>query len=156
MMIKTKLVYTIGAVLLLVSSSVFAADVASFEFKENDQIAIIGNGLGERLQQDGWTETLLQSELAGKNLSFRNMTIPGDTPTKFPRNKGFMPQDQYLKHVKADVIWLFFGYSESFQGAGAAANHTTQLVALANKFKALKPNGTDEPRIVMFAAAPAP
>ena len=80
-------------------------------------MAILGNGLADRMQHDGWTETLLQSELKGQEISFRNMSLSGDRPDRYPRSKGFTPMGQYLQHVKADVIFAMFGYNESFSGA---------------------------------------
>lgn len=48
-------------------------DPLPFEFQEGDVVAILGNGLPDRMQHDGWLETLLQNELQGKKVRFRNM-----------------------------------------------------------------------------------
>ena len=37
-------------------------DPAPFKFAKGDVVSIIGNGLADRMQHDGWMETLLQSE----------------------------------------------------------------------------------------------
>ena len=47
-------------------------DPAPFAFQSGDVVAIMGNGLPDRMQHDGWMETLLQSELQGKQVRFRN------------------------------------------------------------------------------------
>ncbi|MEK9770668.1 MAG: ThuA domain-containing protein, partial [Betaproteobacteria bacterium] len=38
-------------------------DELPFAFRKGDRIAILGNGLADRMQHDGWMETLFQSEL---------------------------------------------------------------------------------------------
>ena len=38
-------------------------DPLPFAFKKGDTVAILGNGLADRMQHDGWTETFLQSGL---------------------------------------------------------------------------------------------
>src|SRR5205823_5006729 len=60
-------------------------DRLPFAFKKGDVVAILGNGLPDRMQHDGWTETLLQSELVGQQVRFRTMSASGDRPNKYPR-----------------------------------------------------------------------
>ena len=126
-------------------------DPAPFAFKKGDTVAILGNGLADRMQHDGWTETLLQSELKGNEVSFRNMSLSGDRPNQYPRSKGFTPMGQYLQHVKADVVFAMFGYNESFSGPQAADSHKKLLIDFVSKIRSYKPNGKDFPRIVLFS-----
>ncbi|MEC9123350.1 MAG: SGNH/GDSL hydrolase family protein, partial [Verrucomicrobiota bacterium] len=126
-------------------------DPAPFAFQKGDVVAILGNGLADRMQHDGWTETLLQSELKGEEVSFRNMSLSGDRPDKYPRSKGFTPMGQYLQHVKADVVFAMFGYNESFSGPQAADSHKKLLIDFVAKIRSYKPNGKDFPRIVLFS-----
>ena len=58
-------------VLLLVSgcfSGILAAQTITFE--DGDHISIVGNSLAERMQHDGWLETLLQSKYQDHQLVF--------------------------------------------------------------------------------------
>ena len=126
-------------------------DPSPFTFKKGDTVAILGNGLADRMQHDGWTETLLQSELKGQEISFRNMSLSGDRPDRYPRSKGFTPMGQYLQHVKADVIFAMFGYNESFSGVQAADSHKKLLIDFVAKLRSYKPNGEEFPRIVLFS-----
>ena len=126
-------------------------DKLPFAFKKGDTVAILGNGLADRMQHDAWMETVLQSGLKGQNVSFRNMSVSGDRPNKYPRSKGFTPMDQYLQHVKADVIFAMFGYNESFDGTQKAENHKTLLIDFVGKIRSYKPNGKSFPRIVLFS-----
>ena len=126
-------------------------DPSPFSFKKGDTVAILGNGLADRMQHDGWTETFLQSGLQGLDVSFRNMSLSGDRPNYHPRSKGFTPMDQYLQHVKADVVWAMFGYNESFSGPQGTENHKKLLIDFVQKVRSYQPNGNDFPRIVLFS-----
>ena len=126
-------------------------DPLPFIFKKGDTVAILGNGLADRMQHDGWTETFLQSGLKGQDVSFRNMSLSGDRPDKYPRSRGFTPMDQYLQHVKADVVFAMFGYNESFAGPEGADGHKKLLIDFVGKIRSYKPNGKDFPRIVLFS-----
>ena len=92
-------------------------DPETFAFGKGDVVAMIGNGLADRMQHDGWSETWLQVANPDKDLVFRNLSHTGDRPGKYPRSKGFTEMPDYLRHVKADVIFAFFGYNESFAGS---------------------------------------
>ncbi len=119
------------------------------EFKKQEVIAIVGNGLADRMQHAGWTEALLQSALKDKQLTFRNLSLSGDRPNNRPRSKGFTPEDQYLKHIKADTILCFFGYNESFDNN--PSKHQAELKKMISRYQALIPNGTSTPRIILFS-----
>ena len=103
------------------------------------------------MQHDAWMETVLQSALKGQDISFRNMSFSGDRPNKYPRSKGFIPMNQYLQHVKADVVFAMFGYNESFDGPQNADNHKNLLIDFVGKIRSYKPNGKSFPRIVLFS-----
>jgi putative membrane-bound dehydrogenase-like protein len=126
-------------------------DKLPFKFQKGDTIAILGNGLADRMQHDGWTETLLQSELKNKQVTFRNMSLVGDRPNKYPRSKGFTPMTDYLRHVKADVVFAMFGYNESFDGPDKAKDYQQLLVEFVNTTRGSKANGKNFPRIVLFS-----
>ncbi|MEJ6573038.1 MAG: GDSL-type esterase/lipase family protein [Akkermansiaceae bacterium] len=123
----------------------------AFGLKKGDSIVIVGNGLADRMQHDGWLETLIQSELPNHQLTFRNMSLTGDQAASFPRSRGFIPQEQYLQLAKADVIFAFFGYNESFNGPDKASQYEKQLADLIKKYRSTQPNGKSFPRIVLFS-----
>ena len=126
-------------------------DVLPFTFKKGDRVAILGSGLADRMQHDGWTETLLQSELVGQEVIFRNMSLSGDRPDSYPRSSGFMAMNDYLRHVKADAVFAMFGYNESFDGDKGAKRYRDQLVAFVKNIRGSKANGESFPRIVLFS-----
>ena len=123
----------------------------SFGFKPDDVVAIYGNGLADRMQHDPWLETVLQSQLKGMNVSFRNMSFSGDMVNKRPRNKGFTNDAEYLKHVNPDVVFTFYGYNESFAGPEGADAHRAELVKLVQRYTELQKKNGKEVRFVLFS-----
>ena len=124
-------------------------DPQPFKFGTGDSVAILGNGLPDRLQHDGWFETLLQSQLGGQQVRFRNLSASGDRPNSFPRSSGVPSITTYLQHVKADVVFAFFGYNESFENK--PEDHQKQLVNFVRTTRGSKANGKSFPRIVLFS-----
>ncbi len=124
---------------------------AQLPLEKDDVVCIIGNGLADRMQHDGWVESLIQKELPDHHLRFRNLGYTGDTVDSRPRNSGFTPPEQYLAHCKADVVFVFFGYNESFAGEAGVAKFKTSLSGMIDKYRALKFNGKSEPRFVLFS-----
>ncbi|MGA0846470.1 MAG: hypothetical protein ACO3RV_08015, partial [Luteolibacter sp.] len=87
------LVFVIGGF----SRHVFAEEaLTKIILHDGDCVGIIGNGLADRMQHDGWVETLLQSKLAGKKVRFRNLAVAGDTVGSSPRTLNTPPPDEYL------------------------------------------------------------
>ena len=122
-----------------------------FAFKENDVVAIYGNGLADRMQQEPWVETVLQSHLKGLDVSFRNMSFSGDLNSKRPRNQGFTKDADYLNHVAPDVIFTFYGFNESFGGPDAAEAYKTGLVNFVKTFRSWRNEKGKDVRFVLFS-----
>jgi glucose/arabinose dehydrogenase len=140
----------------------------AFTLQPHDHISIIGNTLAERLQYDGWLETMLQARFPKHELVFRNLGFSGDEIGTRPRSKNFGTPDEWLSglgapiggyednrfagtETKADVIFAFFGYNESFAGdAGLQAFRKTLGDWIAHTL-AQKYNGKSAPRVVLFS-----
>lgn len=136
---------------LLVDVPANYRDPLPFKFQKGDVVAILGNGLPDRMQHYGWLETLIQNELQNEQLRFRNLSASGDRPDSFPRSQGAASMTEYLQHVQADVVFAFFGYNESFEGVKKAGEHQRKLVEFVNKTRASKANGKSFPRIILFS-----
>lgn len=124
---------------------------AQLPLQKDDSVGIIGNALADRMQHDGWVETIIQSKMAGKNLSFRNFAFAGDTVTSRPRSKGVPSPEDYLAICKADVVLVFYGYNESFGGEAKLPQFKSDLAKMVDTYKAAKYNGVSAPRIVLFS-----
>ncbi len=124
-------------------------DPLPFAFQKGDVVAILGNGLADRMQHDGWLETLLQSQLVDQQVRFRNMSASGDRPNNYPRSSGQLSMAAYLQKVKPTVVFAFFGYNESFESK--PAEYQQLLLDFVQKTRAAKPSGESFPRIVLFS-----
>lgn len=124
-------------------------DPLPFTFRKGDVVAVLGNGLSDRMQHDGWMETVLQSQLPDQEVRFRNMSVSGDRPNSFPRSSGATNIIDYLRHVEADVVFGFFGYNESYDNK--PEEFQGQLVEFVKKTRGSKANGESFPRVVLFS-----
>src|SRR5207253_112604 len=69
---------------------------AAFELHEKEHISIIGNTLAERLQYDGWLETMLYARFPKHDLVIRNLGFSGDEVGTRLRSKNFGTPDEWL------------------------------------------------------------
>jgi putative membrane-bound dehydrogenase-like protein len=124
-------------------------DPLPFAFKKGDVVAVLGNGLADRMQHDGWMETMLQSQLVDQQVRFRNMSASGDRPNNYPRSSGQMSMTAYLQKVKPNVVLAFFGYNESYDIK--PDDYKKQLLDFVRNTRGAKPDGASFPRIVLFS-----
>ena len=143
--------FVLPTIILVCFSNSSANAEKPFEFKQDDVVAVFGNGLADRMQHDPWVETVLQSNLKGKNVRFRNMSFSGDIVNQRPRNKGFTNDTEYLQHVAPTVVWIMFGYNESHAGPEGASAYESELVQLVEKYRALRSEAGVDARFVLFS-----
>lgn len=175
------------AVIALVAASVAALSNAedpakttdpgpAFQLKPGDHICIIGNTLAERMQHDGWLETLLHARFPKHHLVIRNLGFSADEITTRLRSMDFGTPDEWLSGVspipqprkltsrdhvranrfeltntKADVIFAFFGYNESFAGEAGLPKFKQDLDRWIKHTLEQKYNGRSSPRLVLFS-----
>jgi putative heme-binding domain-containing protein len=146
------------------------------ELKKDDHICIIGNTLADRMQHSGWLETLIHTRFPEHNLVFRNLGFSGDELTMRLRSMDFGTPDQWLAgsapipqpgklnkgadvrqnrfeltNTKADVVFAFFGYNESFAGETGLSKFKQDLEAFIKHTQSMKYNGKSPPRLVLFS-----
>ncbi len=144
--------HTVVCLIALVSPIVaLTAPAAEFEFKKGDRIAIVGNTLADRMQHYGWLETILQSRFPQQELVFRNLGFSADTLITRPRSQSFGTPDEWLTKVKADVIFAFFGYNESFAGEEGLPQFRQQLADYVDHLQSQKYNSKSAPGLVLFS-----
>src|SRR3954468_9342816 len=78
-------------------------------------VCIIGNTLADRMQHSGWVETWIHANFPDQELSFWNLGFSGAELTQRLRSENFGKPDDWLTGTKADVIFAFFGYNESYR-----------------------------------------
>ncbi|MBP9903066.1 MAG: azurin, partial [Verrucomicrobia bacterium] len=121
------------------------------ELKPGDHIAIIGNTLADRMQHDGWLETLIVAKFPQDDLVFRNLAVAGDEVVLRHRSENFGSPDSWLTKTKADVIFAFFGFNESFKGDARLNQFKQDLDKFVKATKAQNYSGKGAPRLVLFS-----
>src|SRR5262249_39957720 len=112
---------------------------------------LVGNTLADRMQHDGWLETFLHSRFPKHDLVIRNLGFSGDELTLRLRSASFGSPDYWLSSTKADVVFAFFGYNESFAGPPGLDKFKPALADFIKNTLAPKYNGKSAPRLVLFA-----
>lgn len=128
-----------------------AAEPPNLEVLPGDRVSFIGNTLADRMQHDGWLETLLQARFPDKELVIRNLGFSGDELTLRLRSAGFGTPDEHLAANKTDVIFAFFGYNESFRGREGLESFRSELAGFIVHTLAQRYNGKSAPRLVIFS-----
>lgn len=116
-----------------------------------DHICWIGNTLGERMQHDGWLEATLHARHPQHELVVRNLCFSGDELTTRLRSADFGSPDEWLARCRADVIFLFFGYNESFAGEAGLPQFERDLAGYLQHLQSQQYNGRSAPRLVLFS-----
>lgn len=74
--------------------------------QKGNRIAIIGNTLADRMQEDGWLETFIQYRFPEMELSFRNLGYSADEVKLRQREDQFGTPDEWLNHVGAEPFTI--------------------------------------------------
>lgn len=114
------------------------------------RICLIGNTLAERMQHHAWLETALQARFPDRGLTFRNLGFSGDELTLRLRSAGFGSPEEHLRRCRADVVWAFFGFNESFAGAEGLAKFEADLREQLRQLGSQDYSGNGSPHIVLF------
>jgi len=158
-----------------------SAAAQTFSLKKGDHICLIGNTLPDRMQHHGWLETLLQARYPKHELVIRNLGFSGDELSMRLRSMDFGSPDEWLSGVsphpnarkhdaaffdeddllttnrfelintRADVIFAFFGYNESYKGEAGLPQFRADLDKVLKHLLAQKYNGVSAPRVVLFS-----
>jgi lysophospholipase L1-like esterase len=128
-----------------------AAAAPRLELRTGDRVIFVGNTLAERMQQFNGFETRLMVRFADLDLTVRNLGWSGDTITLQPRPLKFGDAVTHLTEQHADVILLFFGLNESFDGDAGLPRFEQDLDAYLKAHLAHQYNGTSAPRLALIS-----
>jgi azurin/glucose/arabinose dehydrogenase len=135
----------------LTAAALHAAAPVKLELHKGDHIAIIGNGLADRMQHDGTIEAFIHKAFPQDDISIRNLGFAADEVNSHVRSDDVPTPDEWLTRVKADVVLAFWGFNESFKGYEGVEKFKSELDKYVKDLKAAKYNGTSAPRIVLFS-----
>ncbi len=136
---------------LIAAATGLPVTAAPLELAPGDHLCIIGNSLPERMQHDGYLETLLQDRFPRHELVIRNLAFSGDELTIRQRSDGFGSPDDHLRTHETDVVLAFFGFNESFAGEPGLAQFKADLDAFIKHTLGEKYNGRTAPKLVLYS-----
>lgn len=134
--------------------SVFArgeAESQDLALPPETHVALLGNGLAEGFQRDGWLETFFQARFPERRLSFRNLGFAGDEVALRLRCQNFGTPDEWLTRTKTDLVFAFFGYNESFAGKAGLDKFKQELAQFVQQTRQHRYNGTNAAQVVLFS-----
>jgi putative heme-binding domain-containing protein len=160
-----------GGLVALLFPAAEAEGAGKLLLNKKDTIVVIGNTLAERLQHDGWLDTLLHSRFPEHDLTVRHLGYSGDEVKLRLRSAHFGTPDQWLfgnappprpvpgadpnrfelTHTRPDVLFAFFGYGESFAGKEGLPAFKKDLASWVKDTLSKKYNGKSAPRLVLFS-----
>jgi len=137
--------------LILIALLATTAFGAQLTLNKGDHICYLGNALADRMQHDAWLETLLYARFPRLDLVFRNLAASGDEVATWHRSENFGSRDEWLTRTKADVIFAFYGFNESFKGPGGIDKFKSDLDKLLKDTRTKNYSGKGAPRVVLFS-----
>ncbi len=130
---------------------VYAQTGEALDLRVGDRIAVMGGGLPDRMQHDGWLEAYLQARLPEKQLVVRNLGFTGDELTLRMRSKDFGSPQEWLRRTQATVVFGFFGYNESFRDEEGVEEFKANLKNFVKETRAADAAGEPTRRVVLFS-----
>lgn len=143
----------LACVALLLAGVAQAASVAP-KFEKGDRVVFLGNTFAERLYHFGHLELLLASRYEDLGLTFRNLGWSADEITLMPRPLDFGGVHEHLTMQKANVIFLFYGYNESFAGPEGLQAFKENYRGFVDGLSAHPFSGTTTARLVLVTPYP--
>jgi glucose/arabinose dehydrogenase/azurin/lysophospholipase L1-like esterase len=119
--------------------------------KHAEHVAVIGNTLADRMQHDGWLETLVHAKYPTNEIVWRNLAVAGDEVAWRHRSENFGTPDQWLSKVGADVVLAFFGFNESFKGEAGLAKFKQDLGECVDGMTSHNYGGRGKARVILFS-----
>ncbi len=125
--------------------------VLPLKLNPGDKIAFIGNALLDRARGFGFFESLLQQAFPTHQLVVRNLAWSGDSIRIQPRPLNLADLEQHLTYEKIDVVFVAFGFNESFAGDEGLPEFRRTLGHYLAKMKTSLFNGQEGPRIILLS-----
>lgn len=116
-----------------------------------DRIALIGNTLFERSQWFGNFESMLHQRFPDHNLIVRHLAWSADAVDIEPRPANFADTIQHLTHEKVDVVFVAYGFNESFAGKQGLDEFREALAARIAELKSKAFNGRSAAKIILVS-----
>ncbi len=118
---------------------------------KQDRICILGNTLADRMQHDGWLEAMVHARYPEHELFIRNLGFSGDQLSQRLRSQSFGSPDDHLTQNRANVVFLMFGFNESFHGEAGLEKFKADLDKEIKHLSSQRYDGESTPQVVVFS-----
>jgi lysophospholipase L1-like esterase len=127
------------------------ADAEHLDLHAGDHIAVIGNGLADRMQHDGWLEAMIYRANPTLDLTVRTLAFSCDeVVTRLVTDTG-ASRSEWLAKTHSDVVLAFFGFNESFAGADGLPKFKQELDGFIKDTLKANFSGKGAPRLALFS-----
>lgn len=140
----------LAAILIGAAARSLAQAPPSFTLRAGDHVAIVGNALADRMQHTAWFEAMLHARFPEHELVVRTLAVAGDEVTTWHRSQGFGSRDEWLANVRADVVFAFYGFNESFAGEAGLPAFRRSLARFVDDTTRSSFGGGQPVRVVLF------
>ena len=144
----------IALMILAATVGVPAAGASPLELRRGDRICLVGNTFAERFQLFGYFESGLLAAFPDLDLSLRNLAWSADEAALRPRPLDFGAVDRHLEAQSADVVLLFYGANESFEGSEGLPAFRNNLGRLLRHVSRQTYNGAEPARVALVSPIP--
>ena len=128
-----------------------AANAPALKLYPGNHISIIGNTFADRMQHDGYFESLVYKAFPQQGLTVRDLGFSGDEVVMRARSANFGTPDEWLTKAKTDVVLGFFGFNESFAGPAGLDKFKADLDKFIVATQKQYYNGNSPARLVLFS-----
>ncbi len=119
-----------------------------WEPRPGQRIAIVGGAGAEAFWQDGFLEALFHGAFPKHQLVFRNLAVSGESVVRRETGEAEL-REQWVRAVKADVVWLFCGAVEASAGKEGLEDFTADAAAFVKNLSASPGEGKAPVRVVL-------
>ncbi len=140
--------------ILAATVGVPAAGASPLELRPGDRLCLVGNTFAERFQLFGYFESGLLAAFPDLDLSVRNLAWSADEAALRPRPLDFGAVDRHLEAQSADVVLLFYGANESFEGSEGLPAFRNNLGRLLRHVSRQTYNGAEPARVALASPIP--
>jgi len=141
----------LGFAVMVVAEDAPASGDPLLQIEQGEKIVILGGTLAERMQHDGWLESMLQATFPHKNITVRNLGFSADSVGERLRVAGFGSEQEWLKKTKPDILFAFWGFNESFAGEKGLSQFEKDLRNFIAEQKQTTYNGESPPKLILFS-----
>ncbi|MFI4861249.1 MAG: PVC-type heme-binding CxxCH protein [Phycisphaerales bacterium JB063] len=128
-----------------------AAAQDRYPLSEGENVGVMGNAFAEHMARSGYFEALVQAAHPDANITVRSVPWSGDEVGLRIREHSVPVAEARLQEYGSDVVFMYFGMSESFSGDAGLERFEQQLAAHIDDYQGRQFNGESAPRLVLVS-----